>query len=197
MINYEIKDRISNLPQVLQMKIYIYSWKQFWKEYIPITSKIPTWMNHYLYIQRSLWKSRCENIHFLHLSFNILPENKKWIMGCQCETCINDTSISLIEKQCHSLIQYRNSAYFSDNLMPEETTGWWNYNITPYGVKVFDPLHGSYKENNIKRKLREKIPIQFDISLVYPKPIESEPLFNFGEQMKLIKDDGRLFIFGK
>ena len=29
------------------------------------------------------------NIHFLHLDFNTLPENKKYILGCQCKYCIN------------------------------------------------------------------------------------------------------------
>ena len=32
-------------------------------------------------------KTIFNNVHFLHLEFNTLPENKQWIPGCQCEYC--------------------------------------------------------------------------------------------------------------
>ena len=30
-----------------------------------------------------------DNVHILHLDCNTLPENKKYIMGCQCDYCIS------------------------------------------------------------------------------------------------------------
>ena len=32
-------------------------------------------------------KSIIDNVHFMHLEFNTLPEYKKWIPGCQCDYC--------------------------------------------------------------------------------------------------------------
>ena len=110
----------------------------------------------------------------MHLPFNTLPENKQWIMGCQCDFCLNDTKLSQMEKHCHYLTQYRHSAYFADKFMPHETIGIWNEKLSyPHNningfdpgntlIKVFDPLCGSYKENKINKRLREGIPIQFN-----------------------------------
>ena len=38
------------------------------------------------------------NIHFLHLDMNTKPEYKKWIMGCQCEYCLNENKNKRKEK---------------------------------------------------------------------------------------------------
>ena len=151
------------LPIDIQKRIYILAWKLSWREYVPITAKIPSWHNHMNYVQKKLWEAQLHNIHFLHLPFNTLPENKKWIMGCQCEFCKNDNEICVVEKHIHYLIQYRNSYYFSDNFMPYSTSSYWNEYLVPIGIgginfqfmKVFDPLCGSYKENYTSKRLRE------------------------------------------
>jgi len=120
-------------------------------------------------MQKILWEARVKNIHFLHLPFNTLPENKKWIMGCRCNFCINDTEVDIIEKHCHSLVQYRNSSYFPDQFMPYETVGNWNERIILSGetfVKVFDPLCGSYKENKFTKKLREGYKFEFSSFII-------------------------------
>ena len=96
-------------------------------------------------------------------------------MGCQCDFCLQDSEIDPIEKHCHSLIQYRNSAYFTDKVMPYETIGHWNEkyilcgnfeldDLTSSGslIKVYDPLCGSYKENKTTKRLREGYPIKFN-----------------------------------
>jgi len=179
-----LKLNILSLPRDIQKKIYIWTWKLFWRSYVPITAKIPSWQKRADYVQSQLWMAREKNIHFLHLPFNTLPENKKWIMGCQCSFCIEDTVVPIIEKHCHSLIQYRNPRYFSDNLMPHETSGIWNEKLLhpfigvtfngmlgvtsiKYAGKIFDPLCGSYKENIIAFKLRKGIPIHFSTDLDY------------------------------
>ena len=172
-MNINLINLISQLPDDIQKKIYIYSFKLFWRNYIPLTAKIPSWQTRHNYIQKTLWESRQKNIHFLHLPFNTLPENKQWIMGCQCEFCLNDNTISEIEKHCHYLVQYRNDNYFPDKFMPCETVSMWNeyyvYHfkslIDPIKIlgKNFDPLCGSYKENQFSKKLRNNILFEFSI----------------------------------
>jgi hypothetical protein len=157
---------IQSLPSEIQKRIYIMTWKGFWRDYIPITAKPPTWLKYANYIQKTLWESRLNNIHFLHLPFNILPENKKWIMGCQCDYCKIDTEVDIVEKHMYYLIQYRNPYYFSDRFMPKATSSDWNEYLVPIAiddinddmfqyVKIFDPLCGSYKENYTSKRLRE------------------------------------------
>tara|TARA_Y100001958_G_C21114245_1_gene460285 strand:- start:370 stop:1011 length:642 start_codon:yes stop_codon:yes gene_type:complete len=164
-----LKYKISLLPKELQKYIYIWTFRIYWRNYIPLTAQIPSWQTRQNHIQKQLWNARYNNIHFLHLPFNTLPENKTWIMGCQCEFCIKNESINPIEKHCHYLIQNRNSAYFPDKFMPESTSGTWNENLsfsnsnsinhmnyhTGTLIKTFDPLYGSYKENKITKKLRQ------------------------------------------
>ena len=78
---------ISLLPRDIQKKICILTWRLFWREYVPLTAKVPSWYERKLLIENILFESMRKNIHFLHLPFNTLPENKKWIMGCQCDFC--------------------------------------------------------------------------------------------------------------
>ncbi len=170
-ITNDLKTNILLLPKEIQKKIYIYTWKIFWRNYVPLTAKIPSWNKRYNYVQKTLWEARLKNIHFLHLPFNTLPENKKWIMGCQCDFCINDKDVDIIEKHMHYLVQHRNIHYFPDFVAPESYSSNWNetniYKINNFNEpiislgKVFDPLCGSYKENKITKSLREKKPIQF------------------------------------
>ena len=42
-------------------------------------------------------------------------------MGCQCDFCINDNKVCVIEKHMHYLIQSKNSYYFPENFMPRQT----------------------------------------------------------------------------
>ena len=150
-----IKYKISLLPIVLQKQIYIWTWRLYWRQYVPITAKIPSWQYRANHIQKQLWEARFKNIHFLHLPF----------MGCQCDFCINDTKISYTDKHCHSLIQYRHPEYFPDKFMPAETISFWNEHLILKEttlIKNFDPLCGSYKENKITKRLRQGYPIQFN-----------------------------------
>ena len=163
-IETDIKYMIKSLPKEIQKCIYIMTWKGFWRDYVPQTAKPPSWLEYNNYVKYTLWESRQKNIHFLHLPFNTLPENKKWIMGCQCDFCKNDTEVDVVEKHMHYLIQYRNPYYFSEHLMPKEINSDWNEYLVPIGdcndnnlqfMKVFDPLCGSYKENYTSKRLRE------------------------------------------
>ena len=161
--NLSTLECINYLPRDIQKLIYIFYWKLFWRNYIPLTAKIPSWYKRKIYIDKTLWEAKQKNIHFLHLPFNTLPQNKKWIMGCQCDFCINDQEICIVEKHMHYLIQSRNSYYFSEHFMPKETVSYWNEYLVPINIhyenydfmKIFDPLCGSYKENYTSRRLRE------------------------------------------
>jgi hypothetical protein len=166
LIQTDITYFIHCLPEDIKKRIYIFTWKMMWRDYVPLTAKIPSWHHHTNYVKNKLWEAQLNNIHFLHLPFNTLPENKKWIMGCQCDFCLNDTEVDVVEKHIHYLIQYRNSYYFTDNLMPNESISSWNEYLVPVYrnpfiddntilKKVFDPLCGSYKENYTSKRLRE------------------------------------------
>tara|TARA_B110000971_G_C19953906_1_gene474734 strand:+ start:603 stop:1136 length:534 start_codon:yes stop_codon:yes gene_type:complete len=163
-MNDDLKYNITLLPKDIQAIIYIITWKGFWKTYVPLTAKPPSWLHYANYVKSELWNASLNNIHFLHLPFNTLPENKKWIMGCQCDSCISDTEVDFMEKHMHSLVQYRNPAYFTNHIAFNESVSSWNkYHVICAGnlLKVFDPLRGSYKENKFTKKLREGYKFEF------------------------------------
>lgn len=166
-----LKDNISLLPKEIQAKICILVWKEFWKTYIPLTAQPPSWIPYANYVKEQLWLAKLNNIHFLHLPFNTLPENKKWIMGCQCYSCIADTEVDIMEKHMHYLVQYRNPGYFTEKVFHESVSSWNEYYVyigrdidsdtSRTLIKVFDPLRGSYKENKFTKKLREGYKFEF------------------------------------
>ena len=42
-LNKDIKKRISLLPKEIQKKIYIYCFRFFWRDYVPLIAKVPSW----------------------------------------------------------------------------------------------------------------------------------------------------------
>jgi len=88
MVQYSPLSRdIKLLPKEIQKKIYIYALQFFWKNDILFNSKVPIYsiyINHLIKAKKDMYLN---NIHFLHLDFNILPENKTYILGCQCDYC--------------------------------------------------------------------------------------------------------------
>ena len=79
--------RIKKLPKELQKIIFIFSMKSFYKRYL-LEKKRFTFHNTYIrHINGMKKKVLIDNVHILHLDCNTLPENKKYIMGCQCEYC--------------------------------------------------------------------------------------------------------------
>lgn len=162
-INLKLKQKISELPLILQNRIYIFALKQFWKSYTPLMARIPSWWERKIRIDKLIYESRIKNIHFLHLPFNTLDENKKWIMGCQCDYCRN-----IKYKYKHKLYrkQFYDPDYFKEK-MPHSTVSFCNDEY--YLVKdndtmmyFYDPLCGSTYEENIKYALRTgKIQISF------------------------------------
>jgi len=150
MIDEQLIVRISKLPKEIQKKIYINTWRLFWRDYTPLTAKIPTWYNYKILIEQIIFQSRVKNIHFLHLPFNTLPENKKWIMGCQCDYCLNEPMN--YDKYRLYLSEHLYSKKFKE-IMP---------NSDLYLNDIHNPLCGSDFEDIIAHALRtNEIQLEF------------------------------------
>ena len=168
-IDFFMKDdltyNISLLPLEIQKRLYILSWRGFWREFVPLTAKIPSWYNRKVMIENMIYKARLNNIHFLHLPFNTLEENKIWIMGCQCNFC---TNIKYKYKRKYYMKLINNEDYFSE-IMPNYEIG--NYNEEyytdpkiPYIIQYYyDPFCGSTYEEYDKYAVRtNKVKLKFD-----------------------------------
>lgn len=139
----DIYDMIHKLPKEIRHKIYIKCMRNFWRQYVPLTAKVPTWYKHSIENKKVWWEAQYKNIHILHLDCNTLPENKKWIMGCQCEFCKQyPTNLKTIEYKK----QQFDSSYF-EYTMPYTFTKWNSkyhfkdmYETIQY-EKIFDPLY--------------------------------------------------------
>ena len=162
----DLKKNIDLLPKDIQTKICILCWKGFWRDYVPLTAQIPSWYNRKVMVENMIYKARLNNIHFLHLPFNTLEENKTWIMGCQCTFC-NNIKYKYKRKDYEKLINNEN--YFLDS-MPQSETG--NYNAeyyvdskVPYIIQYYyDPLCGSTYEDYEKYAIRtNKVKLEFEI----------------------------------
>lgn len=159
----DIKNNISLLPIEIQKKIYIICFRNYWRSYIPLTAKIPSWYYHKVKVEKIIYDSKTNNIHFLHLPFNTLECNKKYILGCQCNFCkkinflidMNDEYQKLLDDPC----------YFKKTI-PSSGQGINDfYHI--YGgetlVKNFDPYCGTIYEDEISYCLRTREKINFEL----------------------------------
>ena len=124
-INFVLKKYIDLMPKEIQKKLCIYTWRGFWREFVPVTAKIPIWYTRKLYMEKMLYQARYKNIHFMHLECNILPENKKWILGCQCEYCLDYEYEN--ELECHLAYNQENNTcdkYYT--MVPSSMASNWN-----------------------------------------------------------------------
>ena len=80
-------------------------------------------------VQKQLINSYLHNIHFLHLELNTLPENKKYILGCQCNFCKNYSKDNSEEVIYKLLNQFNNIEYFNKTVPSTETI--WNSQLYP------------------------------------------------------------------
>tara|TARA_B110000046_G_C12904001_1_gene359856 strand:- start:312 stop:809 length:498 start_codon:yes stop_codon:yes gene_type:complete len=156
---------INKLPIELQKKICIYTWRLYWRNYIPLTAKIPSWYNNKVSVENILFQSKLKNIHFLHLPFNILPENKEWIMGCRCSYCKNYKNKKYKRREYSK--QFEDERYF-ESIMPHSD---FNINkefyLDPNNDSIkrmnYDPLCGSAYEDYYRYAIRtNKIKLKFE-----------------------------------
>ena len=160
-VDIKLKKNIDKLPPDIQKKICIYTWKEFWRDYIPLTAKIPSWYSRKIKIEKVLLDSKLNNIHFLHLPFNTLKENKKWIMGCQCDYCKyyekNNKDSCIVEYKK----QYENESYYYSKKLSGYSSSKWTdlyYTISSSNQEIpllgYDPLFGSDYEDYNKWAIR-------------------------------------------
>tara|TARA_B100000686_G_scaffold348104_1_gene438353 strand:+ start:1984 stop:2664 length:681 start_codon:yes stop_codon:yes gene_type:complete len=143
------------LSKDLQYKVYTFAMKNYWREMMRIKSLKPMWCNYKKYIDTELKKCIIDNIHFMHLDFNTLPEYKEWIPGCQCSFCKkkhNDKDKQLeYEKiiinpehfqeyiSCSDLVlNYWNKPMVNEPHLTEE--GYEEYTLST--MRIYNPLKG-------------------------------------------------------
>lgn len=152
----DLKNNISLLPKDIQKKLYIWTWRKYWRDYIPLTARVPSWYERKVVIEDILFKSKIKNIHFLHLPFNIIPENMEWIMGCQCEYC---SKIKYKYKRKEYIKLADNIDLFYSNMQ--------NYGETYMKyLNDYDPFCGSVYEDQDRYELRTNTKTKFDNTLL-------------------------------
>ena len=102
-----------------------------------------------MYVEKQLLLSKLNNVHFLHFDNNTLPENKKYILGCQCKFCKNYVKNNLKIVIYQLLHQISNLEYFNTTVPSTETI--WNSQIHAvinkdnldilYFIHMFNPLY--------------------------------------------------------
>jgi len=121
--------------------------RNFWRKYIPLTAKIPSWYPLSLVQKNELFQAQQKNIHFLHLPCNTLYTNRNYIIGCQCHFCKYEVSEEHRKKEQQNNIDSIN--YFGKTV--PYTDSKWNSTIeyiydhvtgrlTP-GYPVFTPYY--------------------------------------------------------
>lgn len=162
-IDEDFKRNVDMLPLDLKKKLYIMCIRVFWRNYVPLNAKVPSWYETKIKVDRELYDAREKNIHFMHLGFNTLPENKRWIMGCQCEYCVGYGKKGRLGKK-YVDVEYRklllDPLYFHKN-MPLSPSSDWNYLVSDMGVKYFNPFFDTKYEDIIIQAVRKNQSIYF------------------------------------
>jgi len=152
----QITRDILELPQELRKHIYIFAMKRFWRDYVPVAAKVPSWYSYQQYLFKEKQKTILDNVHFLHLEFNTLPENKKWILGCQCDFCVEEDKLN--DKEEHYEKFVKDQEYFKEHVSCyDDNVNPWNWRWTYVGyngetndfhtyIRNFDPECNRYIE---------------------------------------------------
>ena len=155
---------INQLPPQLRNKIYIMCMRNFWRNYIPLTAEVPSWYQLSVTRRKQLFYAQQNNVHLLHLSFNTLYENRKYIVGCQCHFCKYDVSRKRKRKEQQKNID---SIHYFNEIVPFTDSKWNDpveYIYDPItadvinGYTIFSPYY------DVKETMKDKIngePIEF------------------------------------
>ena len=172
-----ISKRICKLPKEIQHKIYIMSMRFYWRNIFMNTKLRPMWCDYKKYLDNEIKKCTIDNVHFMHLDFNTLKENKKWIPGCGCEFCQTYKNNHVNEVQSTLTNILNDPSYFLTDCINcyELIPNKWNMHMIYYGsptdytkFTIFDSLADMF-ENQIKDDPHES-PIYFseEIMNMYP-----------------------------
>ena len=145
----------NTLPKDIQYKIYTFAMKYYWRDMMKNISLKPMWCDYKKYVDNELKKCIIDNVHFMHLDFNTLPEYKKWIPGCQCTFCIKRHNDKENQKEYEKIVI--DPDYFEKYINCSDLIqNFWNkYNVYgPYltdegeeeypwtTMRIYDPLKG-------------------------------------------------------
>jgi len=162
----QITKKIKGLPPGIQTKIYIYTMKEFYKTYMSDFGKIPIYQKHMDYVTKEIGNTILNNIHFLHLDFNTLPENKYWIIGCQCEYCKREDICKEdeYEKYKETSLHFLHNVKCTSAINDPYDLNYWNqlynyyidenYDIISF-IRVFDPLYSHDNGSKTTRFTKE------------------------------------------
>jgi hypothetical protein len=158
--NSTLTKYIAELPIQLRNKIYIVCFRKLWREFIPITAKVPSWYYPAMKQQKALFDARQQNIHFMHLPCNTLERNKQYIVGCQCNTCKNDYSRDRhIQKHTDNIMYFNDAMPYTDMMwndkydyiIGETDEGYGCIGYYPVFNSLYDiiePLQVTIRNNN-------------------------------------------------
>jgi len=162
---------IKKLPKDIQVKIYIFATKNYNKYHVPETARQPMHYEYSKYISNEIYKVYHYNIHFLHLDCNTLPENKTWIIGCQCGFCKKASYNKEVEYDKFDKDPY---TYFLDNVHCRDTldTGDpcnpWNASQDLWGgMRIFDPSFNEYSLDKLIVNKGIKLDFSYDTYSAY------------------------------
>jgi hypothetical protein len=141
----ELYENILDLPTQLRHKIYIICMRLYWRDYIPLTSKVPSWYKYSIHQENLLFKARVNNIHFLHLPCNTLNQYKKYIVGCQCYHCLycvdEDEKILKQAKNCILPEYFNEIVPYTESKWNDREDIFMKDNTIHYGLPIFNPYY--------------------------------------------------------
>jgi hypothetical protein len=146
--NKEITKKIGKLPKEIQNKIYIFRMNKYWRDDILERPLKPMWCDYKKYMDNEIKKCYFENIHFLHLECNSVPELREWIPGCQCDFCLNDKKVKKKKDIYSMILSDQNNFYKYVHCYDYIPNVWNSYMIFKQSgnmlsqFKVFDNLKG-------------------------------------------------------
>ena len=157
--------KIKQFPKEVQIRIYIFAMKNHWRNMMKVRTLKPMWCDYKKYLDNEIKRCIIDNVHFMHLEFNTLPEYKKWIPGCQCTFCKEIHKRK--SKEYEKIVQDPN--YFVETINCYDETNPWNElflyftSDEPYvTIRIFDHLKGYHNTVYDQLKLSPHIsPIYF------------------------------------
>ncbi len=125
---------ISKLPKDIQILIYKKKMKELKEKQILYNTLKPIYYDYYKYIQEEKYKVLFKNINIMHLDCNTLPENKKYISGCQCDFCKNHDQE--YKNKIYNFINYNENKFYET--LGLENVSWWGVNYLSLMINNLD-----------------------------------------------------------
>lgn len=171
----KISKQLVCLPKEIQKKIYIWRIKKYWKDSFLNRSLKPLWSDYLSYLNNQLKLSVIDNVHFMHLEFNTLPEYKKWIPSCECRFCkdYQKTHPKEVRKAIKKLLKSEDNSEFCKmvncyDMIPNKWNQealYFSYQDDIYSsLEIFDPMKMLYED--IVKESFEDSPMYFSSEVV-------------------------------